>query len=153
MKKIQNLWIQISAAPSPMWILHELIITRCGNVDSDRANKLSLLNNSWKSLIRSWEGSLGQRCHHPVVSTHKCSKAGASSDGLGQVHRWAVVAKVQSLSDAQLDQLSGSCAHTVRVFSFFLAYQLVWKKEIVPKVLSERSDFPNLWWTGLNSCV
>lgn len=50
--------------------------------------------------------------------------------------------KVQSISDAQLDQLSGSCAETVGVF--FLLSSL-FKKEIATKVLSERSDFPNRW--------
>lgn len=135
-----------------MWILHELNITPCGNIDFDRVNKLSLLNNSWKSLIWWWEGSLWH--HHPP--THKCSKGRTTSDSLGQVHHWAVLAKVQSLSDAQSDQLSDSCVQIVGVFFlslFFFSLSACLKKRNRTKILSERSDFPNLWWTGLNSCL
>lgn len=79
-----------------------------------------------------------------VTEVGSSCKGRATSDGLGQVHHWAVVAKVQRLSHAQLDQLSGSCAETVGVFFFLFFFSLsaCLEKEIAPKVLSERSIPP-----------
>lgn len=89
-KQQTNKSIQIFTAQSTMWVLYELNISLCGNVDSNRVNKVSLLNNSWKSrIMRKGASCDGDTAVLVPQFSANAEKVGQTFDGLGQVHLWA----------------------------------------------------------------
>lgn len=99
-------------AQSRKWILYELNMTLCGNIDLSCINKLSLLNNEWNCFSNSEsESSCGR--HVAILLSQFSAKAEKATFDGSQVRLWAVWREGKEIrksaragfSDGQLDQL------------------------------------------------